>query len=555
MNKKILLISVVLLTLGFITIILFNSMDNKDNGIISNINKNKQVINSNMLTLMYETVSGSGEYTETKDTTWPESGYIFNETLSGCENGGELEYNSQNNTVNLLSNSSDRCYVYFDKYDGVWIDNVVATNVTGSSITLDVSATSENGNITTYYYSLNDSEYVSSSTNPIVIDNLNKLTEYNIKIYAIDNTGARSNIYELNVTTTDISVPVIKSVSVSDITYDGFTLTTNVTSDTEIERYYYIIESNNISGTNISNSYTFVDLDSETSYSVIVFVEDINGIFSNKYNISVETAEPPIRLADHVMGLYTYQGSNGIYYHTSSLANSAGDDSYRYAGSNPNNYVCFGSDSVPCPSDNLYRIIGVFNEQVKLIKSGSYSTSSWSGDYVYNNTWSSSAMADTLNESYLNSFDTKWQDVISSHTWKVGGLDIGNAYRTFYANTVYNYEVGNYSDYTTWNGKIGLMYASDYAFAISNSYWRTEVTSSSYGNVANNNWLFEGSDEWTISRDSSSNSGAIMLSSSGFLDDYSVTNKYRIRPCFYINSNVFYISGTGTKSDPYRIGI
>ena len=312
MNKKVLLISGVLLTLGFITIILFNSMDNKDNGIISNINKNKQVINSNMLTLMYETVSGSGEYTETKDTTWPESGYIFNETLSGCENGGELEYNSQNNTVNLLSNSSDRCYVYFDKYDGVWIDNVVATNVTGSSITLDVSATSENGNITTYYYSLNDSEYVSSSTNPIVIDNLNKLTEYNIKIYAIDNTGARSNIYELNVTTTDISVPVIKSVSVSDITYDGFTLTTNVTSDTEIERYYYIIESNNISGTNISNSYTFVDLDSETSYSVVVFVEDINGIFSNKYNISVETAEPPIRLANHVMGLYTYQGSNGI---------------------------------------------------------------------------------------------------------------------------------------------------------------------------------------------------------------------------------------------------
>ena len=556
MNKKVLLISGVLLTLGFITIILFNSMDNKDNGIISNINKNKQVINSNMLTLMYETVSGSGEYTETKDTTWPESGYIFNETLSGCENGGELEYNSQNNTVNLLSNSSDRCYVYFDKYDGVWIDNVVATNVTGSSITLDVSATSENGNITTYYYSLNDSEYVSSSTNPIVIDNLNKLTEYNIKIYAIDNTGARSNIYELNVTTTDISVPVIKSVSVSDITYDGFTLTTNVTSDTEIERYYYIIESNNISGTNISNSYTFVDLDSETSYSLIVFVEDINGIFSNKYNISVETAEPPIRLADHVMGLYTYQGSNGIYYHTSSLANSAGDDSYRYAGSNPNNYVCFGSDSVPCPSDNLYRIIGVFNEQVKLIKSGSYSTSSWSGDYVYNNTWSSSAMADTLNESYLNSFDTKWQDVISSHTWKVGGLDIGNAYRTFYANTVYNYEVGNYSDYTTWNGKIGLMYASDYAFAISNSYWRTEVTSSSYGNVANNNWLFEGSDEWTISRDSSSNSGAIMISSSGFLDDgYGVTNKYRIRPCFYLNSDVKYISGSGTESDSYRIGI
>ena len=152
--KKILLLTSIVLTLSIIAIVTFNNMDNKENNIISNIDKNKQVINSNMITMMYETESGSGEYAETKDTTWPESGYIFNENLSGCENGGELEYNSQNNTINLLSNSSDRCYVYFDKYDGVWIDNVVATNVTVSSVTLDVSATSENGNITAYYYSV-----------------------------------------------------------------------------------------------------------------------------------------------------------------------------------------------------------------------------------------------------------------------------------------------------------------------------------------------------------------------------------------------------------------
>ena len=206
MYKKILLISSVLLTLSLVTIIFFNNVENKENNIISNINKNEQVINSNMITMMYETESGSGEYVETKDTTWPESGYIFNENLSGCENGGELEYNSINNTVNLLSNKSDQCYVYFDKYDGVWIDTVNITNVTGSSVILDVSATSENGNITTYYYSLNDSEYISISTNPIVIENLNQLTEYNIKIYAVDSTSARSNIYKSNLIRS-ISVP------------------------------------------------------------------------------------------------------------------------------------------------------------------------------------------------------------------------------------------------------------------------------------------------------------------------------------------------------------
>ena len=100
MKKKLLLISSILLTLGLITAVIFNNMDNKENNIISNITKDEPVISSNMITMMYETEAGSGEYTETKDNTWPESGYIFNEKLSGCENGGELEYNSQNNTVN-----------------------------------------------------------------------------------------------------------------------------------------------------------------------------------------------------------------------------------------------------------------------------------------------------------------------------------------------------------------------------------------------------------------------------------------------------------------------
>ena len=78
-KKKILLISSVLLTLSIVTIIIFNNMDNKENNIISNIEKDREVINSNMITMMYETDAGTGVYEETKDTTWPGSGYIFNE--------------------------------------------------------------------------------------------------------------------------------------------------------------------------------------------------------------------------------------------------------------------------------------------------------------------------------------------------------------------------------------------------------------------------------------------------------------------------------------------
>ena len=68
-------------------------------------------------------------------------------------------------------------------------------------------------------------------------------------------------------------------------------------------------------------------------------------------------------LVEYVKSQYTgTQGENGLYYHDSTLTNGTGDNSYRYAGANPNNFVCFGSDADTCPIDNLYRIIGVFGE-------------------------------------------------------------------------------------------------------------------------------------------------------------------------------------------------
>ena len=548
MKRKILLLSGVLLTLSLVTIIFFNSIDNKENNIISNINKNEQVINSNMITMMYETEAGSGEYVETKDTTWPESGYIFNENISGCENGGELEYNSQNNTVNLLSNSSDRCYVYFDKYDGVWIDNVSITNVTGSSVTLDVSATSENGSITTYYYVLNDSEeYQESSSNIITINDLNKLTEYKISIYAVDSTNAKSNIYVISVSTTDESKPVINSVEVSNITDSGFRLTVNAKSDVEIKRYYYIIDDDNISGTSTNNFYVFSELEENFKYNINVFVEDINGVFSSKYYLSV-TTENYLLLADYIKSTYTSQGANGLYYHTSSLANSAQDNSYRYAGANPNNYVCFGSDAATCPEENLYRIIGAFGSEVKLIKNTSY------GDYIWsdegNNTWFSSDIRTTLNSNYLNSLDSEWSNKIAIYEFKVGGMDWNNSYTT---KDYYDREVGNSSNSTIERMKIGLMYVSDYGYAVNNSNWTKALYNYDNSTLKSNNWMYTGSTEWTISCVTNNSYNSFYIDSSGYVYHSSSSVHSIVRPCFYLNSNVTYVSGSGTQSDPIRI--
>ena len=96
--------------------------------------------------------------------------------------------------------------------------------------------------------------------------------------------------------------------------------------------------------------------------------------------------KPQVLLANYVKSLYvSNKGENGIYYHDANLTNGAGDNSYRFAGASDavNNYVCFGSSTTPCPADNLYRIIGVFGDRVKLIKSD-YATSALlgaDGDY------------------------------------------------------------------------------------------------------------------------------------------------------------------------------
>ena len=67
-----------------------------------------RIVNSNSLTMMYETESGSGEYVLSSDTTWPESGYTFNETLSKCENGSALTWDNENKRVVVSTSVSDK---------------------------------------------------------------------------------------------------------------------------------------------------------------------------------------------------------------------------------------------------------------------------------------------------------------------------------------------------------------------------------------------------------------------------------------------------------------
>ena len=276
-------------------------------------------------------------------------------------------------------------------------------------------------------------------------------------------------------------------------------------------------------------------------------------------------------LACHVAKLYTgTQGENGIYYHNTSLTNGAGDNNYRYAGANPNNYICLGSDATTCPDDNLFRIIGVFGDKVKVIKDKSVVKMHW--DTSNYNTWSISSLNTYLNGTYLTSIGTL-SDKIDVATWKVGGNTWDNI-SVSTAKEVYDYEIKNPSTTastgeTEYSAKIGLMYVSDYMFAVLQDNWTLVAYNSNdatkdYRAIKAENWLYLGSDEYTITR-SSKNSGEVFaIYSSGEVYSYSVScdsgeplpcsvyAKYA-RPSFYLISSVEYSGGTGTSSDPIRI--
>ena len=556
-NKKVLIgvgsIFVIAIIITTLSLTLFKS---EKNIVLSDNANDKKLINNSFLTLMLEQEDGT--YQESTSNTWPSGNYAFNENLSRCENGGELRWDRENGIVELLSNKSDACYVYFDLYNVVTITNVQATKTT-NSVTLTVTVDAGENPVATYYFSMDGGRSYETSTSPnYTFSELTPNTAYTFQVYAVDTEGYESNEETIEVTTDNYVNPVVNSVIATNVTNDSITVSVNANGGTNnIQTYYYSINNGSYQSSS-SNTYTFSGLSAGTSYSIRVYVTDTTGVESNVYTINAETenvvylCSTGTNLATCIRSQYTSQGSNGIYYHTSSLANSAADNSYRYAGSseNVNNYVCFGSDAANCPSDNLYRIIGVFGNQVKLIKNTSIGNNYWSGSSTNrSNTWSSSTLnTETLNGTYLSGFSSTWQNKIATTNWKVGGMSFNNSYTV---KRYYDTEIGSISSSTTYSAKIGLMYVSDYGFAASPDYWTTELFN--YQPSKSSNWMNININEWTISRSSDYSYGAFQVASSGLVTRAAVYYSLGVRPVFYLTSSITYASGSGLSTDPIRI--
>ena len=210
------------------------------------------------------------------------------------------------------------------------------------------------------------------------------------------------------------------------------------------------------------------------------------------------------------------------------------NDSYRFNGNNPNNYVKFNNE--------IYRIIGVIDGKVKLIKNDSITSIAF--DSENSNNYSGSSVSSYLNNEFIKSLGDN-ATLIETNTWYIGGLDA--SYKTKTGAEIIKYEIGeNKNNGATIIQKIGLPYISDYIYAGDEKIYNQTVQNQ-------NNWLFT-SNMWFISRQNSNLIDNYYLKSDGTIDSDNVKNLKNIKPTFYLSGSVKYISGTGTNSDPYIVG-
>ena len=463
------------------------------------------------------------------------------------------------------------------------------TFATGSQISLNLDQenfASGKGNIT-------GSTYASAT-----LTANNKTNTATDHYYLYLNIENNTFTYSINESTPEIIMTITNNAGteVTDIT--GLTHT-SVTDANGTQVSGYDITNKNGLITLFNNREITTTSTKEERWNVkVTFVnydasQNANAGKSMSAKVMIQKEEEKVFLADYVKSLYTgTQGENGIYYHDASLTDGAGDNSYRYSGANPNNYVCFGSNESTCPTDNLYRIIGVFGNNVKLIKydygttdelgtdgdynqtykeweidstyKGTYGDGERIGVYYWNNTtqkntWSESLLNKTnLNTNFINIIGEEWANKIATTTWKVGGntwANVGNTVpATAYQNEVVNPVTTNTTDNATeYTAKIGLMYVSDYGFAAEPSAWT--LTMGNYNNTTatSTNWMYMGLYEWTISRRADFSDNAFRVSSDGRVGGYSVGDIGAVRPSFNLDSSITYVEGDGSASDPMII--
>ena len=300
-----------------------------------------------------------------------------------------------------------------------------------------------------------------------------------------------------------------------------------------------------------------------------------------------------VNLADYITRLYNNEEtrtSNGL------KKDNTEDENIRYYGSDPNNYVSFNNE--------LWRIIGVFGNNVKLVRKDSLGELSWdSSDSTINsgngiNQWGESTYEDGslyegadlqvyLNKMYYGgtsvtcyngknnqtttcptgTIDETSKSLIDYHIWNTGAIEYNTRTDTL---AFYSAERGTKGKMcssgttcndavtrtTSWTGYVALPYITDWAYASSERICETNMQKQDSSNAyicKNNNWMQRSTVAWYLSPGAHGAyaPNAWNVGGDGYAGSNFVDGSFAVAPSIYLKSNVIIASGTGISSNPY----
>ena len=339
-----------------------------------------------------------------------------------------------------------------------------------------------------------------------------------------------------------------------------------------------------------------------TSFSATITAEASQGnapekasaLITNLYNNSTKTPVPNNSIT------YQYDTKNNL------MQDTAGN--IRYYGASPKNYIYFNCDSYPSTNCELWRIIGVFDGKIKLMRNETIGKYSWDNknastgaENAYGkNDWTTARLMKLLNPSTYYTTDTNdngkgqslyWnatsgtcysgqnnatkscnftstgikndvtRNMIAETTWNLGGWNSSK----IFSNEMYEKERGTtvYSGRsTTWTGKIALAYPSDYGYATDLSKCSQTLFNYSSGTDSyacrSNDWMYPILDTinygWLLTPNSGYANNAFIAGSTGCVDgSNSVYFALGVIPVLYLGSNQDIVSGDGSQSKPYQL--
>ncbi len=301
------------------------------------------------------------------------------------------------------------------------------------------------------------------------------------------------------------------------------------------------------------------------------------------------------KITDYITKLYNMDASDNGLEQDDTI-----DKNIRYVGASPKNYLNFNNET--------WRIIGVFNDittideqgnekkesLVKIVRDKSLGTYSWdsSSSSVNNgfgvNEWSQANLMTELNTDYIDtskaSGTTNWDngqgnaktkpydysnniksgeiDKIAKASWNTnrnktgsGALDSYNQERS---TNLISTPSDNVPRTNTWDGKVALIYSSDYGYASTNESCRDNMNSKTNDiyNCTNDNWLYKEDSYyyWTLSPYSGDSAGVFHVNGVGSVSYGHAYGTGGVFPAVFLKSDILITSGTGEKSNSYRLG-